>query len=110
MIKIIDNQKLDMSDSEWTMYQKIVDSYTTPYQRGEDLFIDLFQSNDDGIIVVLKPPSKRHTSMEVFFYLVALQQQQHLRVMYALVEDVCEQMRNKMSEMEERGKTNGKDE
>jgi hypothetical protein len=95
---IVDNQKLDMSDNEWVLYQKIVASYTNQYQRGQDLFIDLFQSDDNGIIVFLKPPSKRHTSLEIFLFLVALQQQQHLRVMYALVQDACDQMREKIEE------------
>lgn len=103
-IRIVDNQKLEMSDEEWALYQKIVASYTTQYQNGQDLFIDLFESNDNGIIILLKSPSKRHTSFEVFLFLIALMNHQHLRVMYAMVEDACAQMKNKMIEIEELSK------
>ena len=89
-----------MSESEWEMYQKIVKSYTTLSNKGEDMFIDLFETNDDGIIMFLKPPSKRHTSLEVFLFLMSLFQHQHTRLMYAQVDDVCAQMREKMAEID----------
>ena len=50
------------------MYKKIVTSYTTTTNKGEDLFIDLFETDENGIIVFLKPPSKRQTSFEVFLF------------------------------------------
>lgn len=99
-IRVVDNKKLDMSESEWEMYQKIVKSYTTLSNKGEDMFIDLFETNDDGIIMFLKPPSKRHTSLEVFLFLMSLFQHQHTRLMYAQVDDVCAQMREKMAEID----------
>lgn len=92
-IKIVDNKKLEMTDSEWTMYQKIVKSYTTNFNKGEDLFIDLFETNEEGIIVFLKPPSKRQTSLEIFLFLMALMQHQHLRLMHKQVDDVIAEMK-----------------
>ena len=97
-IHIVDNKKLDMSDNEWALYEKIVASYTDQYQRGQDLFIDLFESDDNGVIMQLMPPSKRHTSLEVFLFLMSLQQQQHLRVMYSMVQDAYGQMKTKIDE------------
>lgn len=97
-MKIIDNKKIDLTDDEWDMYQKIVKSYTNLTNKGEDLFIDLFETNDDGIIVFLKPPSKRQTSLEVFLFLMSVFQHQHLRLMYKQVNDMCEQMKNKINE------------
>lgn len=97
---IIDNKKVEMTDDEHTMYQKIVKSYTSLSNKGEDLFIDLFETDGDGIIIFLKPPSKRHTSFEVFLFLMSLMQQQHLRILYKQVDDVCDQMKDKMKEME----------
>lgn len=96
MIRIIDNKKVDMSNDELNMYQNIVQSYTTSTNKGEDLFIDLFESDENGIIIMLKPPSKRHTSLEVFLFLMSLMQQQHLRVLYSRVDDVCAQMKKQM--------------
>lgn len=101
-MKVIDNKKVDMTEDEWAMYVKIVKSYTTQTNKGEDLFIDLFETNDDGIIMFLKPPSKRQTSFEVFLFLMSLFQHQHLRLMYNQVSDICNQMTEKMREIDEK--------
>ena len=66
-IRIVCNKKLDMTDDEFKMYENIVKSYTTANNKGEDLFIDLFESNNEGIITFLIPPSKRQTSLEILF-------------------------------------------
>lgn len=97
-LQIIDNKKLDMTSDEWTMYQKIVKSYTSLTNKGEDLFIDLFESDDNGIIMFLKPPSKRQTSLEVFLFLMSLMQHQHLRLMQKQVDDLCSQVREKLND------------
>ena len=75
-IRVIDNKKVEMTDDEYAMYNKIVQSYTDITGKGEDLFIDLFEANNNGIIIFLKPPSKRRTSLEVFLFLMAVMQQQ----------------------------------
>jgi hypothetical protein len=95
-MRIIDNKKIDLTDDEWGMYQGIVSSYTTATNKGEDLFIDLFETGPDGIIKFLKPPSKFRTSFEVFLFLMSIMQHQHLREMYKKVDDICEQMKKKM--------------
>lgn len=100
MIQIIDNKKVEMTPDEHQMYLKIVKSYTNLNNKGEDLFIDLFETNDDGIIVFLKPPSKRQTSFEVFLFLMALMQHQHLRIMRQEVSDICQQIKEKVHELE----------
>lgn len=97
-IRVVDNKKLDMTESEWIMYQKIVKSYTTMTNKGEDLFIDLFETNDDGIIIFLKPPSKRQTSLEVFLFLMSLMQHQHLRLLHQQMDDLAAEMRAKFKD------------
>lgn len=99
---IIDNKKIDLTSDEWEMYRKIVASYTTPSNKGEDLFIDLFEVNEDGIIIFLKPPSKRQTSFEVFLFLMSIFQHQHLRLMYKEVHDYGVQIKEKMREIDEK--------
>lgn len=101
-ITVIDNKRVDMTYDEVHMYNKIVASYTTLTNKGEDLFMDLFETDDNGIIIFLKPPSKRQTSFEVFLFLIALQQQQHIRIMYDRVTDICDQMKRKMLEIDEK--------
>jgi|SRR5579885_738923 hypothetical protein len=92
-IRVVDNKKVEMTEDEWSMYQKIVRSYTTPTNKGEDLFIDLFETNDEGTILFLKPPSKRQTSFEVFLFLMSLMQHQHLRLMYKRVDEAIAQLK-----------------
>lgn len=97
-IRVVDNKKLFMTNDEWSMYQKIVKSYTVGPNKGEDLFTDLFETDDGGIILFLKPPSKRRTSFEVFLFLMSLMQQQHLRLMYQQVDDLVIQIKNKLKD------------
>lgn len=94
-IKVIDNKKVEMTDDEWAMYQSICKSYTTLTNKGEDLFIDLFETNNDGIIIFLKPPSKRQTSFEIFLFLMALMQHQHLRLMHQQIDDAVGEIKKK---------------
>jgi hypothetical protein len=97
-IHVVDKKKLEMTEDEWSMYQKIVQSYTTATNKGEDLFIDLFETDEKGIIIFLKPPSKFRTSFEVFLFLMSLMQHQHLRLMHQQVDEVCKEMREKISD------------
>jgi len=92
-IRVIDNKRLDMTDDEFAMYQKIVQSYTDITGKGEDLFMDLFEANTDGIIIFLKPPSKRRTSLEVFLFLMAVMQHQHLRLMHQQVDEAVAELK-----------------
>lgn len=101
-IRVVDNKRLDMTDDEWAMYNKIVKSYTTLTNKGEDLFQDLFETDEVGIIVFLKPPSKRQTSFEVFLFLMALFQHQHLRLMYKSIDDMRDQFKAKMKELDDK--------
>lgn len=101
-MKIIDNKKIDLTNDEWDLYLKIVKSYTTLTNKGEDLFIDLFETNDDGIIVFLKPPSKRQTSFEVFLFLMSIQSHQQLRAVRKDVDDMCDQIKVKIKEIDEK--------
>jgi hypothetical protein len=101
-IRVVDNKKLDMTDDESRMYEKIVKSYTSLTNKGQDLFIDLFETDDNGIIIFLKPPSHRQTSLEVFLFLMSIMQHQHLRLMHKQVDDTCSQMKEKIKELDEK--------
>ena len=99
---IIDNKKINLTTDEYTSYLNLVKSYTTATNKGEDLFIDLFETDDNGIILFLKPPSKRQISFEIFLFLMAIFQHQHVRVLYSQVDDICCQMKNKMAELDKK--------
>ena len=100
-MRIIDNKKIDLTDDEWSMYKNIVKSYTTNTNKGEDLFIDLFETDESGMIIFVKPPSKRQTSFEVFLFIISVMVHQHLRSSNKQVDDVCNQMKAKMKELDE---------
>lgn len=84
-----------MTDDEHRLYQKIVQSYTVGNNKGEDLFMELFEVDKDGIIQFLRPPSRRQTSFEVFLFLMALQQQQHLRQLYKQFTELAAELKDK---------------
>jgi len=98
-LRIVCNKRLDMSEDEWAMYQKIVKSYTTTTNKGEDLFIDLFETDERGIITFLRPPSARRTTLEVFLFLMALMTHQHLRLMQEQVDDLARQVKEKLKDL-----------
>lgn len=94
---IIDKKKVDLTADEETMYRKIVRSYTTLTNKGEDLFMDLFETDDQGIIIFLKPPHVRQTSLEVFLFLMSIMQHQHLRQMHAQIDDMVAQVKENIN-------------
>lgn len=97
-IRVVDNKKVDMTEDEWKMYDRIVKSYTTATNKGEDLFKDLFETDGNGIIIFLKPPSTFRTSFEVFLFLMSIMQHQHLRVMHQQVDDLVAQVKEKLKD------------
>src|SRR5580692_11761769 len=100
-IRVVCNMKLDLTNDEWGLYQNIVKSYTVGQNKGEDMFIDLFVSNDQGQILFLKPPSKRQTSLEVYLLLLTFQQAQQLRQINKQVDDMVEQIKTKLAEIDQ---------
>lgn len=87
-----------MTEDEWQMYLSIVKSYTTTTNKGEDLFIDLFETDQDGTIIFLRPPSKFRTSFEIFLFLMSIMQHQHLRIMRQQVDSLMAEVRQKIKD------------
>ena len=77
-LRVIDNKRIDLTDTEWTLYQEICSSYDSAHRKGKDLFVGLFETNDKGLIVFLKPPTRKYSSMEVYMFLVGIMVHQHL--------------------------------
>jgi len=98
MIRIIANRKVDLTDDEWALYNRICLSYSA--YGGVSLFDDLFESDENGIIVFLKPPNKKHTTFEVFLFLMAVLEQQHMRLMHNQIDDIVVQVKNKLIELD----------
>lgn len=101
MIRIIDNKKIDLTNDEWAMYQKICKSYDIERRGilGKDLFTDLFATDKNGIILFLKPPTKL-TSMEVYMFLVSTMIHQHLGIACTHVDNLVVQLDSKMAQLD----------
>lgn len=80
MIRIIDNKKINLTADEFALYNKIATSYDRQNFQGKDLFKGLFETDDNGIIIFLKPPTAKYTSMEVYMFLIGVMVHQHLGV------------------------------
>jgi hypothetical protein len=80
MLRIIDNKKIALTADEFALYQTIAKSYDRPNFQGKDLFKGLFETDENGVIIFLRPPTSRYTSMEVFMFLVSVMVHQHLGI------------------------------
>ena len=78
-IRIIDNKKIDLTEDEWKLYNEICASYDRPNFEGKGLFKNLFETNNDGVIIFIRPPRSQFVSMEVFMFVMSLMLHQHLR-------------------------------
>ena len=95
MLRIIDNKKIDLTNDEYALYQKICRSYDRePGFKGEFLFKGLFQTDDRGKIVFLIPPSGKQFSLEVYLFLINIMVHQQLG-------DACKEVRDLTSEAKE---------
>lgn len=97
-IHIIDHKKVWMTADERKMYETICEGYNRPNFQGKDLFQDHFEVNDAGVIVFVKPPHKKYSSMEVFTFLVSLQVNQHLRIAQEQMQSMILEAENKLTE------------
>ncbi len=95
-IRIIDHKKIDLTDDEWKLYQEICKAYNRPNFQGASLFSGLFETNDQGIIQFVRPPSNTYTCMEVWLFIVAIFCHQHIREMYKSSEELHRQLREKL--------------
>jgi hypothetical protein len=98
MIRIIDNKKVSMTNDEYSSYEEICKGYDRPNFKGKDLFQDHFEVNEDGIIIFVKPPHKKYSSMEVFTFLISLMVNQQLRIAQDQIATMISEARQKFSE------------
>jgi hypothetical protein len=94
-IRIIDNQKVDLTDEEYNMYLNIAASYDDKQFQGKTLFEGLFQSDENGIIQFIKPPSKKMCSLEIYLFITSIFSHQHMRLMHKQIDDLCAQVKKK---------------
>jgi len=107
MIRLIDHKRVEMTNDEFKMYKDICRSYTddNAHRKGEDLFTDHFEVNGEGVIIFVKPPTKRYSSMEVFCFLISIMQNQHIRIIHdqskAMLKEVNEKVKPIIDELQD---------
>jgi hypothetical protein len=99
MLRIIDNKKIDITDTEYKIYQKLCEEYTEKYFQGKELFIGLFEVNTEGIILFVKPQNQRKFSMEIYCFMLSVMQNQHLRIMQKQQQMFIEEAQKKHIEL-----------
>jgi len=97
-VRIIDNKKVWVTPDEFRYYEEICKGYDRPNFNGKDLFQDHFEVNDEGIIIFVKPPHKKYSSMEVYTFLISLQVNQQLRLIQEQVSTLISEAETKFKE------------
>jgi len=77
-------KKLDLTDSEHKYLLQIKSTF------GDDAINDLFESDNDGKILLVKPPTDKPTSMLTVFFLLNVMLNQRLRSIDAGVTKISE--------------------
>jgi hypothetical protein len=75
MIKIIANQKIDLSKEEYEYYIELEKVF------GKSSFDGLFKTNDLGQIIFVMPPPSNPTAMILIYYFLNVMLNQRLRKM-----------------------------
>jgi hypothetical protein len=102
--RIIDNKKVLITDDEYAFFEEICKGYDRPNFNGKDLFQDHFEANENGIIIFVKPPHKKYSSLEVYTFLVSIMVNQQLRLaqdqVQTLINEAKELIKTKIEDLD----------
>ena len=103
-LRVIDNKRIDLTAAEWDLYLEICKSYDDErsHRKGKDMFVGLFETNKEGMIIFLKPPTHKFSSMEVYMFLVGIMVHQHLGMACDHVDRLTQRMLEKEVEYDKR--------
>lgn len=93
-LRVIANRRIELTEDEWKYYQDICSHYTS----GKELFNNLFETNEEGIITFLRPPSGRF-SMEVVLFLQNIMVHQYIRKMHREHQQVLNELKQKVEKL-----------
>lgn len=105
MLRLINNKRIDLTDQEFKVYEELCLSYNRDNFQGKDLFNDLFETDNQGMIVFLKPPTQTF-SMEIIIFLQNIMVHQHLRKIYAEHDEAITEMKNILNEIKSSSQQN----
>lgn len=98
MLRLINNKRIDLTDEEYKLYEELCMSYNRDNFNGKDLFNDLFETDPEGMIIFLKPPTQTF-SMEIILFLQNIMVHQHLRRIYAEHNEAMDQLKTMKTEI-----------
>lgn len=87
MQKIIDFKSVELTESEFEYYERLVKEFTIGAYSGKEQFKDLFTVDEDGCISEIHPPMNKELSWAVLFFVQNLMINQRLRRMERKVEN-----------------------
>ncbi len=99
MLRIIDSKRIDLTDSEFKVYEGLCSSYDRPNFEGKDLFTGLFETDEHGMIIFLKPPGNRYISLEIVTFLQNIMVHQHLRKIYNEVDEAIQDIKKQSAKV-----------
>jgi hypothetical protein len=79
MFKVIDFKKVEMTNEEYEYYQEIIKEFTDDQYSGKEQFHNVFETDEDGCISIIKPPLKSQIAWVVIFFLQNLMLNQRIR-------------------------------
>jgi hypothetical protein len=86
-MKIINYKNVDMTNLEYEEYEKIVKQFTTNKVSGSVHFVDMFETDGDGCISIIKVSSEKQVPWVVIVFLQNLMINQRLRRMEKWVQE-----------------------
>lgn len=74
---VIDHKFISLTKDEWSYYQQLVQEFSDHTKSGADYFIDIFDADDDGLILNLRLPMTKQIpwAIVVFMQNVVINQQ-----------------------------------
>lgn len=86
MIRAIGLRKIDVTEEEIKYYQELVVKYSEEGVKGSSYFEELFETDKNGIITIIKP--KSNLPWEILFFVQNIMISQHLRRYEARIIDI----------------------
>lgn len=91
-MRVIDNQKVDMTDEEWNYYTDLVKGFTDSKVNGSLYFKNLFTTDERGYIIMITP--KHEVPWLILFFVQNLMINQRLKEF-----DVCNKKINDLEKI-----------
>lgn len=99
-LRIISNKRINLTETEYKLYEEICKAYSRQNFNGKDLFNDLFECDQDGNIIFIRSPQQQF-SFEIIIFLQNIMLNQHLRKIYSEHNIAMEELKNLIKDAKE---------